>query len=164
MHRTLLAVSLALSILSPAAGGGCAAKREERQAPVSADRVSVLGTESYWTSFSGGFAGRAAEDDHSATGMFVIKGSLANGTGAELRRVTLQYDLLSADGNTVYTEIGVNRRAEPLLDLAPEEIADLPRDETDPIAPDEQDSFRMLFIGNEIPRFDRFTVRVIAVE
>jgi hypothetical protein len=134
--------------------GGSAYGFDLSPAPVPGDandsaRVRITETRSYWTSFmgGGGFVLQPESDlFESRDGLFVVAGRLQNRSDRALDHVELLFELLDADGKVVASQEGFNRRAEALFD--DEEDAAI---EAIPAGGD--DSYRMIFFGDEIPSF-----------
>lgn len=119
--------------------------------------VTITETRSYWTSFmgGGGFMLQPESDlFESRDGLFVVAGRLENRSGRTLNHVELLFELLDADGNVVASQEGFNRRAEALFDEAEEVPA------VEAIPTGGEDSYRMIFFGDEIPAFETPRVSV----
>src|SRR5690606_25369975 len=87
-------------------------------------------------------------------------GTLRNNGAHPVAHVRLVHELLDGDA-VVAREWSYNRRAEALRDpavaaghITPPAIA--------PLAPGDEDGFRMLFLRGDAPRFDRWRVRIEA--
>ncbi|MEO8602377.1 MAG: hypothetical protein ABI629_07370, partial [bacterium] len=94
---------------------------------------------------------------------FLISGEIENSGTLPLAHVRMVYELL-ADGQVVARESGYNRRAEALRDPAVESgEVDAASLHLPPLGPGERDSFRMIFLRSDTPRFDAWHVRVEAV-
>jgi hypothetical protein len=99
--------------------------------------------------------------------MFLISGELENDTKAPVTSVKIGYELLSDTSNgevLLASEYGYNFRAEALRspaveagDIAPTMVP------VQPLAPGEKDMFRMVFFRSDVPRFDRWRVRILEV-
>jgi hypothetical protein len=99
--------------------------------------------------------------------MFLISGELQNTGPGTVNAVKLGYELLADtnDGEAVLaSEYGYNFRAEALRsaaveagDVAPTMVP------IRPLAPGEKDLFRMVFFRADVPRFDRWRVRILEV-
>ncbi len=122
----------------------------------------VVNQSARWT---GLLAGDELKDE--AETMFVISGEVEN-TGPEpITWVKHEYELLadSSDGEVVLaSEYGYNFRAEALRsaaveagDIAPTAVP------IQALAPGEKDLFRMVFFRADVPRFDRWRVRILEV-
>jgi hypothetical protein len=99
--------------------------------------------------------------------MFVISGEVENSGGAPVSYVKLGYELVADrdEGEVVLaSEYGYNFRAEALRS-PPVEAGDVARTAVpvQPIAPGEKDLFRMVFFRTDVPRFDRWRVRILEV-
>lgn len=129
---------------------------------LSAARAELHDNDGYWTSMGGAFSAESGSDNHSSSGLFVIKGTLENVSKQPIRRVDLKFELIGAKGAPVYAELGVNRLAEADIMLSDEELAAKPAEETTMLMPGATDDYRMIFIGNEIPEFVRTRVTVVA--
>jgi hypothetical protein len=127
-----------------------------------AERVTIVKTDSYWTSMGGGFALEAGSENHSSSGLFVISGILRNDSPVALKRVWLRFDLLDAAGVPVHSERGVNRLAEDSVEMSDAELDSKSDSDNPRIAPGETDHYRMIFIGNEIPEFVRAAVTPVS--
>lgn len=93
-------------------------------------------------------------------GLFLISGQVRNDGPAPVGAVRLVYELLAGDV-VVAREHGYNRRAESLRDPAVESgAAPRARLAVPPLRPGESDLFRMVFLRGDVPRFDRWRVRV----
>lgn len=90
----------------------------------------------------------------SRDGLFVVAGRLENLSGQALAHVELLFELLDADGNVVASEEGFNRKAEALFDDVDEAAA------IESIPAGGDDSYRMIFFGDEVPGFDAPRVSV----
>lgn len=95
---------------------------------------------------------------------FVISGDVRNADSKPLAYVKLVYELIDESGTTLASEHGYNHRAEDLR-LPAYEAGEIRRADLHipPLQPGESDSFRMLFIRSEIPRFSGWRVRVLEV-
>jgi hypothetical protein len=101
--------------------------------------------------------------DESET-MFLISGEIENGGPTPIAWVKLGYELLGDDDAVLASEYGYNFRAEALRGAAVEagEVAsaEVP---IRPLAPGEKDMFRMVFFRSDVPRFERWRVRILEV-
>lgn len=99
--------------------------------------------------------------------MFLISGELENDTPAPVTAVKIGYELLgdTGDGEVLLaSEYGYNFRAEALRSPAVEAGDVLPTMvPVQPLAPGEKDLFRMVFFRSDVPRFDRWRVRILEV-
>jgi hypothetical protein len=99
--------------------------------------------------------------------MFLISGEVENAGTMPVTSVKLSYELL-ADGTAgeavVASEYGYNFRAEALRSPAVE-AGEIPLAEVPirPLAPGEKDLYRMVFFRTDVPRFDRWRVRIVEV-
>ena len=95
---------------------------------------------------------------------FVISGDVRNADSKPLAYVKLVYELVDDSGTTLASEHGYNHRAEdlrlPAYEAGTIRRADL---HIPPLQPGESDSFRMMFIRIEVPRFSSWRVRVLEV-
>lgn len=128
----------------------------------SAGGVRIVNQSARWT---GLLAGNELKDD--AETIFLISGEIENAGAAPVSWVKLGYELLanSGDGEVVLaSEYGYNFRAEALRSAAVEagDVAPtaLP---IRALAPGEKDLFRMVFFRADVPRFDRWRVRILEV-
>jgi hypothetical protein len=96
--------------------------------------------------------------------MFLISGEVENDGTTPIAWVKLGYELLG-DGDVVLaSEHGYNFRAEALHDAAVETGRVAPGDvPIRPLAPGEKDMFRMVFFRSDVPRFQRWRVRILEV-
>ena len=120
-------------------------------------------TKSYWTSIGMDIMADATGDPDKRNGLFVISGTLKNVSSEPIRAVLLEFTLVAKDGSVVYRRESFNRRAEALLDAENEAAAARTQSMVEPIAPGATDSYRMIFIGEEIPAFDHPAVSIRAV-
>jgi hypothetical protein len=95
---------------------------------------------------------------------FVISGDVRNAGRKPLAYVKLLFELVDGDGTALASEHGYNHRAEDLR-LPDYEAGKIRRADLRiaPLQPGESDSFRMLFIRSEVPRFSGWRVRVLEV-
>jgi len=152
-------LALALSI-----AGVAAAQTPSPPTPPSAHsgEVRVVSQSARWT---GLLPMNELKDDTDS--MFLISGELENDTKAPVTSVKIGYELLSDTGNgevLLASEYGYNFRAEALRspaveagDVAPTMVP------VQPLAPGEKDMFRMVFFRSDVPRFDRWRVRILEV-
>ncbi len=128
-------------------------------------RAVVSEVESYWTGLSGFAVSDMGADGLNKKGLFVVKGHVTNVSSQALHHVRLRFELLDTEGKVVYYEEGFNRGAEPLLDARPYG-GDLAVEDTQvkSIRPGEHDTFRMAFIGEEVPAFASRRVVVLEAE
>lgn len=105
--------------------------------------------------------------DDSAT-MFLISGEIENVGPGSVVYVKLGYELLAdrGDGEVVLaTEYGYNFRAEALRSAAVEAGEVSPTMvPVRPLGPGEKDLFRMVFFRSDVPKFDRWRVRILEVK
>lgn len=131
--------------------------------PVAAgDGVRVTSQSARWT----GLVGMNELKDDSES-MFLISGEIENGGSEPVKWVKLAYELVAdtTDGEVVLaSEYGYNFRAEALRSAAVES-GDIPPTAVPirPLAAGEKDLFRMVFFRADVPRFDRWRVRVLEV-
>ena len=99
--------------------------------------------------------------------MFLISGEIENARNTPVNWVKLRYELVADtnDGEVVLaSEYGYNFRAEALRSAAVEagrvEPTAVP---IQPLAAGEKDLFRMVFFRADVPRFDRWRVRILEV-
>jgi hypothetical protein len=125
--------------------------------------VRIEETKSYWTSIGVDIMTDATGDPDKRNGLFVISGTLKNVSSEPIRAVLLEFTLVAPDGVVLYRRESFNRAAEALLDV--EDAMAVAGSHTDilPIAPGATDSYRMIFIGEEIPAFDHPAVTVRAL-
>ena len=127
-----------------------------------AGEVRVVRQEARWT----GLVGLSDFKDDTES-MFVISGEVENGTATPITFVKLSYELLADNehGEVVLaSEYGYNFRAEALRSSPVEagEIA-LSAAPVRGLEPGEKDLFRMVFFRADVPRFDRWRVRILEV-
>ncbi len=134
----------------------------EGPSPTARD-ITVVEVNDYWSSITGPLVLEPENDPFSRGGLYVVSGTIKNNSGHPIHHVRLRFDLLDAEGRSVYREEGFNRAAEAMIELespippAPGEIEAIV-----PIPPGGTDSYRMIFIGEEIPRFDHPRVTVLS--
>ena len=126
--------------------------------------VKVEETKTYWTSVGMDIMADATGDPDKRNGLYVISGTLKNVSNTPVRAVMLEFSLLGRDGAVLHRRESYNRAAEALLDVGGDPLAAIgTRSDISPIAPGSTDTFRMIFIGEEIPLFDHSAVAVRAV-
>jgi len=125
--------------------------------------VRIKETKSYWTSIGVDIMTDATGDPDERNGLFVISGTLQNVSSEPIRAVMLEFTLVAPDGAVLYRRESFNRAAEALLDVEDPMAVAGARNDIQPIAPGATDSYRMIFIGEEIPAFDHPAVTVRAV-
>ena len=91
-------------------------------------------------------------------GLFVISGVIENVDDEAVHHVVLRYELLDDKERVVYRDEGLNRSAEA---LAAPKLTDAGA--VLPIAPGATDTFRMIFLTEELPGFDHTRVTVARV-
>ena len=143
--------------LAPAAPPAAPAPAEADAGP-----VRVINQAARWT-------GLLTMDDlqGESESMFLISGEVENTSSMPVTFVKLGYELLAdtSDGEVVLaSEYGYNFRAEALRS-SPVEAGDVARAAVPvrPLGPGERDLFRMVFFRSDVPRFDRWRVRVLEV-
>ena len=154
MSRVALALALVVAT-------GCARNGPDRPRPATDIRIEE--TKSYWTSIGVDIMADATGDPDKRDGLFVISGTLRNVSSKPVRAVQLEFTLIAMDGGVVYRRESFNRAAEALLDVETPMAEVAERADIVPIAPGATDSFRMIFIGEEIPAFDHPSVVVRGV-
>jgi len=127
------------------------------------DDVRILTTQNYWSGFLGGNFGMPTADAGAgkSKGLFIVTGSLENTSGAAIDHVKLLFELIDAEGEVVYQEQGYNRSAEMLIHLDEGQSREDAGIEIAAIMAGETDTFRMIFIGDDIPAFDHPRVSVL---
>jgi len=125
--------------------------------------VHIEEMKSYWTSIGVDIMADATGDPAKRNGLFVISGILKNVSSEPIRAVLLEFTLVAKDGSVVYRRESFNRKAEALLDAEDSDAAARTQSALEPIAPGAVDSYRMIFIGEEIPAFDHPAVSIRAV-
>ncbi|RMF21059.1 MAG: DUF3179 domain-containing protein, partial [Deltaproteobacteria bacterium] len=134
----------------------------EGPSPAAKD-IEVVEVHDYWSSITGPLVLEPEADPFSRGGLYVVSGTIKNNSQRPVHHVRLRFDLLDAEGHSVYREEGFNRAAEAMIELerplppAPGEIEAIV-----PIPPGGTDTYRMIFIGEEIPRFDHPRVTVLS--
>ena len=127
-----------------------------------AGEVRIVSEVAHWT----GLVGMSDLKDDTES-MFVISGEVENGSAAPITFVKLGYELLAdTDSGEVIlaSEYGYNFRAEGLRS-SPVESGEI-KPAAAPVrglAPGEKDLFRMVFFRADVPRFDRWRVRILEV-
>lgn len=119
--------------------------------------VAVTSHTAYWADLP--LIGLEAKDGGETPGLLVIRGELANRSDQTLHHVKLRHELLDAAGRVAAAEEGFSLLGEALLS-SPDD-ASRPGDESVPLPPRGVDSFRMLFVGDELPSFERYRIRVL---
>jgi hypothetical protein len=123
--------------------------------PTAGPAIRIVSQQARWTGLA---PADALSDDRQP--WFLISGEIENAGPHAVRDVRLIYELLS-DDQVVAREMGYNRRAEPLRNPQVESgSVDSATLRIEPIASHQRDTFRMLFIRSEVPRFDRWRVRI----
>jgi hypothetical protein len=120
--------------------------------------AKVTEVRSYWTSFggSGGFMLQPGSDTlETRGGLFVVAGIVQNTSERTLHHVELRFDLLDETGRLVASEQGYNRGAEVLVEVDVPGVAKASPDLVKPIPAGGEDSYRMIFIGDEVPNFSK---------
>jgi hypothetical protein len=126
-------------------------------AAVPAPPVRIVSQQARWTG-----PGPSSELGDDREPWFLISGELENQGSQALAHVRVVYELLAA-GVVVAREFGYNRRAEALRDPAVESgQVDAASLALPPLGAGERDSFRMLFLRGDAPRFDDWRVRIDA--
>ena len=147
----LLAAALAAAVAPSPAG-----------TPAEVGGVKIVSQSARWT---GLLAVDELKDD--ADSIFVISGEVENTGTRPITWVKLSYELLAdtADGDVVLaSEYGYNFRAEALRSPAVEAGDVLPAAvPVRALQPGERDLFRMVFFRADVPRFDRWRVRILDV-
>ena len=131
----------------------------EPEAIRSADEILVRESRDYRTAFGCAMVqSRMTSPDMEPTGLFVISGTIENVTASSVHHVVLRYELVGDDGKVVYRDEGFNRSAEALA--APKAVD---AGEVVPIASGATDTFRMIFLSDELPAFARTRVTIARV-
>lgn len=121
------------------------------------DLVAVTSHTAYWADLP--LVALEAKDGE-MPGLLVIRGELANRSDRTLHHVKLRHELLDAAGHVAAAEEGFSLLGEALLS-SPDDEASRPGDESVPLPPRGVDSFRMLFVGDELRSFERYRIRVL---
>jgi hypothetical protein len=127
--------------------------------PAGAPAVRILRQSARWT----GLAGPDPLSDETES-LFLISGELRNGGRRPIAYVKLGFELLDDAGLVLASEYGYNRKAEDLR--RPDyEAGHVSRDRLhiEPLAPGATDAFRMIFFRSDVPRFEKWRVRVMEV-
>ena len=127
--------------------------------PAGDSAVRITRQAARWT----GFGGPDLLSDGTES-LFLISGELRNGGTRPVAYVKLGFELLDDTGLVLASEYGYNRKAEDLR--GPEyEAGQVSRDELhiEPLAPGATDDFRMIFFRVDVPRFEKWRVRVLEV-
>ncbi len=125
--------------------------------------IEIVELRDYWTSITGTLVLQPEADPFSRGGIYVVAGKIRNNSGRPVHHVRLRFELVDAQGRTVYSEEGYNRAAEAMIELdRPGQQPTAEMKAIVPIPPGGTDTFRMIFIGEELPRFERPRVTVIA--
>lgn len=123
--------------------------------------IEISSHEAYWTHVPGGPLGPDGESTD-LPGLLVIRGELRNAASSPRSWVHLRYELLDAAGNLVKSEDGYSLGGEGLRPVdGGGEIDGMPAPSAVPIAPGKTDGFRMFFLREETPAFDRYRVRIL---
>jgi hypothetical protein len=149
-----------LLLLNAAIAAATAASSPPATPAAGVAEVRVISESARWTGLLP--MNELADDSES---MFLISGEVVNAGSAPVSFVKLGYELLadSGEGEVVLaSEYGYNFRAEALRsppveagDVAPAEVP------VRPLGPGEKDLFRMVFFRSDVPRFDRWRVRIL---
>lgn len=128
--------------------------------------VEIVTHRAYWTSLLG-VIHRVVGDAAQAPTLLVIRGDLRNTSAHPLHHVVLVYELLDDAGTVVAAEHGYNLSAEALRQNADQPVLEgdvgmTVVDNTPLIMPGGTDPFRMILVSDEIPRFARYRLRVLA--
>jgi hypothetical protein len=129
--------------------------------------IPISGSHDYRTALGCTFGCEAVEGTISSKprehpGVFVITGELTNATKSPVHHVVLLYELVDDKGKVVYREEGFNRAAESLADTE-QQAHDRALPVVGPIAPGATDTYRMIFLDQELPPFDHTRVIVSRV-
>lgn len=124
--------------------------------------IRIVSQGARWTSLLAGDELKVSGDT-----MFLISGEIENTGAAPVSWVKLAYELLAdtTGGEVVLaSEYGYNVRAEALRSPPVEAGATPPTAvPVRSLAPGERDLFRMVFFRADVPRFDRWRVRILEV-
>ncbi len=123
--------------------------------------VSVSDVAACWDSFGNFFLAAGNGTPFGADSVFVLGGTLNNVSERPVHHVVLLYELLGADGETLYEQEGYNRAAEALLDGQSAHSTE--STSVQPIAPMGSDTFRMIFFSEELPKFSSQRISVVEV-
>ncbi len=141
-------------------GGADASTADPRETA----KASLSDVEGYWTSLSAASIGGTAGEGVGPQGLFIVRGFVRNETDNAVNYVTLRFELLDSEGRVVYFEEGINRSAERILDTAAfggtEPTGSIC---TAAIPHGGTDTFRMAFVGSEIPVFSDHRVVILSV-
>jgi hypothetical protein len=130
------------------------------------DDAKIVESKSYWTSLGAAFSAAPGSDPMAAvrSGLFVLSGRLKNDSDLPIHHVLLRFELIDTDGIVVHRYDGYNRSAEGLRFVEGDPAPEKTRAKAVPIGPHDTDSYRMIFIGDEIPSFDHPRVSIVSVE
>jgi hypothetical protein len=126
--------------------------------------IVILEHQGRWSSLMGFSEMSGGLGDDERGGFYLITGKLRNDSRKTLSFVRLGYELLDDRGEVVVRDWGYNRSAEELRDPQVESGETPPVEVgVKPIAAGADDSFRMFFFRDELPRFRSYRVSVEAV-
>ncbi len=130
---------------------------------VTIDNVSIEEHSANWTNLLGvAVALMGADVAGDNPPLLVVGGVVKNSSAQALHHVRLVFELLDRDGRVVLAEPGYNRRAEALRPIdSPVPLGEDNNPLIEPLAGGSVDSFRMIFLGRDIPKFDAYRVRVL---
>ncbi len=117
--------------------------------------VAVLDVESSWDNIGVLFLGAGSGVPYGTDSMYAVRGKVENRKTHAVHHVVLRYELLDEDGHVVDFQEGYNRRAEHFGDGSGRD------GDIEPLAPGDSDDFRMVFFGDEVPRFTTHRVAVV---
>ena len=120
--------------------------------------VRVKESRHYRTGFGCAIMPRMTGDGPKPPGLFVISGTIENVARDSVHHVVLRYELMDASGRVIYRDEGFNRSAEALA--GPRLVHS---DAVVPIDSGATDSFRMIFLADELPAFEDSRVTVSRV-
>jgi hypothetical protein len=131
---------------------------EPQGSAIGSERVAIVEHAAYWTELPlVGIDGAVA---NRLPGVLVIRGEVRNLSDAALDHVGLVFELLDARGKVVASERGYNYGAESLRPVdSPFPVRTKPVTTTS-FPGHGTDTFRMLFLRDEIPAFEKYRVRV----
>jgi hypothetical protein len=125
-------------------------------------QITFVGHRAYWSDILASDLGVAdGIAQPRLPGVLIVSGEIRNASERAVHHVQLAVELLAGDA-VVVRESGHNLAAEAL------DAASNPNAQTDtvpavvPMPPGGTDRFRMLFLREELPRFDRYRIRVLA--
>ncbi len=121
--------------------------------------AAIVEHAAYWTDFPGLGIG-AGDGRAQLPGVLVIRGKIRNESATPLDHISLTFDLLNDAGQVVASEAGYNYGAETLRNIDSPVPVKVEHPPAIPVPPGRTDTFRMMFLRDEIPSFDSYRIRV----